>query len=280
MTTPHHRLYKALFMALLTVVFSFTPGCGSGGFILQKKDLTAIHNRLAGIEKDLRRQSRETENLLEACREEQQRMAECIEEHSVSPEKLEELKDLIQANHEETCRKLAATRQAGTRNDPEVKSRPAPKSPATDKLLVGRIEKVRLTPPGRIFHARIDTGATTSSLDARDIETFERDGDDWVRFKIADPETDDLYEVEKPIIRRVKIIQASSDEADRRPVIELQLQIGAIKLIEEFNLEDRAHLNYELLIGRNVLRDLMVVDVAQKFVTELPEEDKTGNGGQ
>jgi len=277
MTTPHCRLYKALFMAMLTVVFSFTTGCGSGGFILQKKDLTAINNRLAGIENDLWRQSKETENLLEECREEQQRMAECIEEHSVSPEKLEELKDLIKANHEETCRKLAATRQASTKNDPKVKSRPTPKSPATDKLLVGRIEKVRLTPPGRTFHARIDTGATTSSLDARDIETFERDGDDWVRFKIADPETDDLYEVEKPIIRRVKIIQASSDEADRRPVIELQLQIGTIKLIEEFNLEDRAHLNYELLIGRNVLRDLMVVDVAQKFVTELPEKNKNGN---
>ena len=126
MTTPHCRLYKALFMAMLTVVFSFTTGCGSGGFILQKKDLTAINNRLAGIENDLWRQSKETENLLEECREEQQRMAECIEEHSVSPEKLEELKDLIKANHEETCSKLAATRQASTKNDPKVKSRPTP----------------------------------------------------------------------------------------------------------------------------------------------------------
>ena len=277
MTTFHCRLYKALFMVMLTFCFGIPPGCGSGGFILQKKDLTAINNRLAGIENDLWRHSKETENLLEEGRNEQQRIADCIEENSVS---LEELKDMIKANHEETCRKLAATRQPNVKNDSKAEPRAIPKSMTTNKLLVGRIEKVRLTPPGRTFHARIDTGATTSSLDARDIETFERDGDDWVRFKIKDPESEDLYEVEKPIIRRVKIIQASSEEADRRPVIELQLQIGPIKLIEEFNLEDRAHLNYELLIGRNVLRDLMVVDVAQKFVTELPEEDKTGNGGQ
>lgn len=277
MTNFHCRLYKALFMAMLIFCFSFTPGCGPGGFLLQKKDLTAINNRLARIENDLWRQSEKTENLLEECRKEQQWLSECIEENSVS---LEELEDLIKNNHEETCRKLDADRQITANSDPKVKSRPALKSTGTDKLLVGRIEKVRLTPPGHTFHARIDTGATTSSLDARDIETFERDGDSWVRFKIKDAETDDLYEVEKPIIRRVRIIQASTSEADRRPVIELQLQIGTIRLIEEFNLENRAHLNYEVLIGRNVLQDLMVVDVAQKFITELPDENKNGNSAK
>ena len=277
MTAFQRRLYKLFFIALLIFCSSFAPGCSSGGFLLQKKDLATVNDRLAGIENDLWRQSSQISSLLEECRNEQLLLAERIEENARS---LENLEDLIKQNHRETCRKFAANRKYTAGSDPEVQSSPPLESTGTDKLLVGRIEKVRLTPPGRTFHARIDTGATTSSLDARDIETFERDGEDWVRFKIKDPESEDLYEVEKPIIRRVRIIQASSDEADRRPVIELQLEIGTIKLIEEFNLEDRAHLNYELLIGRNVLRDLMVVDVSQKFVNDLPEKDKNRNGAK
>jgi hypothetical protein len=55
-------------------------------------------------------------------------------------------------------------------------------------------------------------------------------------------------------------------------VIELQFQIGKIKRIEEFTLEDRAHLDYQVLIGRNILQDLMIVDVASKFIAPLQEE--------
>ncbi|MFW5936983.1 MAG: RimK/LysX family protein, partial [Desulfosalsimonas sp.] len=196
MTALQRRLYKVFFVALLTFCSSLLLGCSSGGFLLQKKDLTTVNNRLAGIENDLWRQSSQISTLLEENRNEQQRLAERIEENARS---LENLEDLIKQNHRKTCRKFAAIRKHTAGSDPEIQSSPILESTGTDKLLVGRIEKVRLTPPGRTFHARIDTGATTSSLDARDIETFERDGDDWVRFKIKDPESEDLYEVEKPI---------------------------------------------------------------------------------
>jgi hypothetical protein len=278
MTAFQRRLYKLSFIALLIFSSSFTTGCSFGGFLLQKKDLATVNNRLTGIENDLRRQSSQISSLLEECRNEQQLLTERMEENA---RLLKNLEDLIKQNHRETCRKFAANRKKHTaESDPEAQPSPPLKPTGMDKLLVGRVEKVRLTPPGRTFHARIDTGATSSSLDARDIETFERDGDDWVRFKIKDPESEDFYEVERPIIRWSKIIQASSDEADRRPVIELQLELGTIKLIEEFNLEDRAHLNYEVLIGRNVLRDLMVVDVSQKFLNDLPEIDTNRNGAK
>lgn len=143
-------------------------------------------------------------------------------------------------------------------------------SMSTDKLLVGEIEKVRLYPPGHIFNARIDTGATTSSLDARDIETFERDGSTWVRFKIAPPGKAGLDEIEKPVVRHVRILQSISSDTDRRPVVKLQFQLGRINLVEEFTLVDRDHLNHQVLIGRNILKDLIIVDVAEKFIVPLP----------
>ena len=50
------------------------------------------------------------------------------------------------------------------------------------------MEHVYISPPGILLTARIDTGATTSSIDARNIEPFERDGKRWVRFEVINPE--------------------------------------------------------------------------------------------
>jgi hypothetical protein len=187
------------------------------------------------------------------------------------------IQDQIEQAHNQTVKKLSVFQRnmrSEKQSDPDIQ--PALENIGTDKFLIGRIEEIRLTPPGRIFHARIDTGANTSSLDARNIEAFERDGNSWVRFEIQDPKEETRYTVEKPVVRHVLIIQASSEEKDRRPVIELQFQIGRVKRIEEFTLEDRTHMDYQVLIGRNILRDLMVVDVAQKFLAPLPPEKSNG----
>jgi hypothetical protein len=187
------------------------------------------------------------------------------------------IQNQIEQVHNQTVKKLSVIQGnmgSEPQSDPDVQ--PALENIGTDKFLIGRIEEIRLSPPGRIFHARIDTGANTSSLDARNIEVFERDGSPWVRFEIQDPKEETRYTVEKPIARHVKIIQASTDEKNRRPVIELQFQLGRVQRIEEFTLEDRAHMDYQVLIGRNILRDLMVVDVAQKFLVPLPPEKSNG----
>lgn len=146
-------------------------------------------------------------------------------------------------------------------------------SNSTDKQIIGELEYIRLMPPEGTYKARIDTGATTSSLDARDIETFERDGKDWVRFTMPAPDgQENDVELEEPVARFARIIQSSSEEDDRRPVVKLQFELGEIKRVAEFTLSDRSHLNYPLLVGRNILRDLLVVDVSQKHVTRLSKD--------
>jgi hypothetical protein len=134
---------------------------------------------------------------------------------------------------------------------------------APGKLVVGRRETVWLEELGLALPARIDTGAETASVDARDIELFERDGDDWVRFGIVHPDNGEVVVLERRLERRARIIQANTEEAERRPVVVLGIVIGNVRQNAEFTLSNRSHLDYQVLVGRNILSDVMVVDVSR-----------------
>lgn len=149
------------------------------------------------------------------------------------------------------------------------------------KVIVGELEKFYLAGPGHIYTARIDSGAETSSIHARNVKRFERDGRNWVRFEVPVPGADgEWVSMEREISRRVRVIQASAEEAERRVVVELQFAIGDHQQVAEFTLSDRANLTYEVLVGRNILRDVMLIDVGKEFATELPDtyRNKAANG--
>ena len=55
--------------------------------------------------------------------------------------------------------------------------------------IIGEVEPIYFLPMKSPFAARIDTGATTSSLDCQDVEYFERDGEKWVAFKLKNRKT-------------------------------------------------------------------------------------------
>ena len=94
---------------------------------------------------------------------------------------------------------------------------------------------------------------------------FERDGKDWVKFKI---EHDGVKskEIALPVERWVKIRQSSAEKSERRAVVESWIQIGDLKEKTEFTLADRTHLKFPLLLGRSFFKDVAVVDVSKKFV--------------
>lgn len=139
------------------------------------------------------------------------------------------------------------------------------------KLVVGEVEKFYLATPGLVLDARIDSGATTSSLHATNIQRFERDGENWVRFDILNPQSKETITLERELSRNAKIVQSNSEDAERRPVVELPFMIGNHRQSAEFTLSDRSHLTYPVLIGRNILRDVMLIDVGREYVTTLPE---------
>lgn len=140
-----------------------------------------------------------------------------------------------------------------------------------NKVVVGQVEWLWIEAVNRVYEARIDTGATTSSISALDITPFEKDGKRWVRFRLSPDDSDDSFEIEAPLVRYVKIRQASSDVLDRRPVASLTVRLGKMTEIAEFTLTDRTQMSYPILLGREFLQDVAVVDVARDNVQPKPE---------
>lgn len=70
------------------------------------------------------------------------------------------------------------------------------------------------------LRAKIDTGASTSSLHATDIEPFERDGEQWVRFTAHLGTVVQLRHrrCEAPLVTR-KTIKSSNGHAQMRYVV-------------------------------------------------------------
>lgn len=138
------------------------------------------------------------------------------------------------------------------------------------KLLLGAAEWVWLKAAGKPLRARIDTGASTSSISSANIETFERDGKDWVRFQLIE-EGSPSVEIESRLLRTVKIRQASMEKGERRYVVRLPIQLGEFIEEAEFTLADRANMRYPVLLGREFLRDVAVVDVSKKYTQAKPK---------
>ncbi|ROV58444.1 ATP-dependent Zn protease [Vibrio ponticus] len=133
------------------------------------------------------------------------------------------------------------------------------------KLILGEKEWVYIPGLEESFRARIDTGATTSSISAVDIKPFERDGKDWVKFKMEHDGVSSK-EISLPVERWVKIKQSSAEGSQRRAVVHAWIQIGDLKEKTEFTLADRTHLSFPVLLGRSFFRDVAVVDVSRKYV--------------
>ena len=141
----------------------------------------------------------------------------------------------------------------------------------TDKMVVGSLEAIRITPPGIVIAARIDTGADSNSLSATNLVFLERDGDDWVRFDFHDG--DETYRLERRVRRYVRVFQQSDAAGARRPVVLLRVQLGDILGNFVFNLSDRTHLKHAVILGRSLLMDLVMVDVSQEFLQPLPDAE-------
>ena len=134
---------------------------------------------------------------------------------------------------------------------------------ATDLVTAGWIEKAVIFPAQITLLAKLDTGAATTSINAIQPEFFERNGSEWVRFDITNKESTTAV-IEAPVIRTATIKRHFGNK-QTRPVIKIDICIGNVRKIEEVNLVNRSNLNYQLLVGRNFLKNNLLIDSAKTY---------------
>nr|WP_189672808.1 ATP-dependent zinc protease [Pseudomonas taiwanensis] len=149
---------------------------------------------------------------------------------------------------------------------------------AAEPTLYGRYEYIALPEIGETLKAKMDTGAYTASLSAKDIELFTRDGEEWVRFRLATKDADGkVYEHKLARISKIKNRADEEEEGDapelsKRPVVDLELCLGDVKRTVEVNLVDRSSFNYPLLVGAKALREFKAaVNPAKRFTAGKPD---------
>jgi ribosomal protein S6--L-glutamate ligase len=117
------------------------------------------------------------------------------------------------------------------------------------------------------IEARVDTGATHSSLNADDISQDEN----TVKFRFGD------YVYKFPLFRSSKIRTSDSSEAEVRPVIKVDMIINDITVKNvELTLNDRQHMKYDVLLGRSTLSSagVLIDPASQNIDTHSDEQNK------
>ncbi|ADJ29300.1 ATP-dependent zinc protease [Nitrosococcus watsonii] len=123
-----------------------------------------------------------------------------------------------------------------------------------------------------VAKVKMDTGALSSSLHATNLEYFQRDNTEWVRFTVdienQRGQKEKVQEIfEEPVYRFVTIT-SSNGESDRRPSVLMRLCLGGEIYEEQFTLNDRSDLTYPILLGRRTIEHLGLIDVTRTFTRQ------------
>ncbi|BAU77119.1 retropepsin-like aspartic endopeptidase RimB [Metapseudomonas furukawaii] len=138
--------------------------------------------------------------------------------------------------------------------------------------VIGLREWIALPELGMVgLRAKIDTGASTSTLHASDIVPFEKDGERWVRFTAhLGTLVQRRHRCEAQVVS-VKTIKSSNGLAQTRYVIRTLLALGDRAWPIEFTLACRKTMRYRVLLGSKALvQGQLVVNPALAYVQEKP----------
>jgi len=137
-----------------------------------------------------------------------------------------------------------------------------------DTLIIGWREWVSLPQLGLpAVKAKVDTGARTSAIHARDIKRVKRDGgQDWVEFTVQPIQRDTSIErrCEAPLLD-IRRVTDSGGHASDRYFISTELQLGSVIRTIEMTLSQRDDMLFRMLLGRTAMVPGIQVDPSQSF---------------
>ncbi len=129
--------------------------------------------------------------------------------------------------------------------------------------------------PIRRIKAKVDTGARSSSLHAFDVEFFEKESVEWVRFAVHPVQRREktLLRLEAPVLE-TRSVRSSSGQAEVRPVIETNVTLLGLTWPIELTLSDRGKMGFRMLLGRQAFRGRFLVDTGRSYYGGRPKKKK------
>lgn len=143
------------------------------------------------------------------------------------------------------------------------------------QVIIGRVERVDF-PDAGIFDvpAKIDTGAFRSSIASSDV--YEKDG--VLYFKLFAPNMEWYTGEEMSTNEFAKIeIENSFGHKEERYSIYLKVKIAKKVVRSNFTLSSRSEKIYPILLGRRLLKNRFLVDVAKG--SPIEDEETSSKGG-
>ncbi|ASJ74735.1 ATP-dependent zinc protease [Granulosicoccus antarcticus] len=137
----------------------------------------------------------------------------------------------------------------------------------SSSLVVGWREWVGLPQLGLpAIKAKVDTGARTSAIHARDIERVTRDGQDWILFTVQPIQRDTsiVRRCEAPLVDIRRVTDSGGHSAERY-FISTVLTMGPVTRTIEMTLSQRDDMLFRMLLGRTALVPNIQVNPASSF---------------
>ena len=115
--------------------------------------------------------------------------------------------------------------------------------------------------------AKVDTGATTSSLHAFQIEPYTHEHCHYVRFQIHPLQNrqDIVLSCSAPVLGKRRVTD-SGGHTEERYAIRTCVQFPEGSYDIDITLADRETMKYRMLLGRNALADRFIIDPAASYL--------------
>ncbi|WP_297692574.1 RimK/LysX family protein [uncultured Eudoraea sp.] len=117
------------------------------------------------------------------------------------------------------------------------------------------------------IRARVDSGARTSSIQAKEIKLIKKNGEDWVSFTVCPLQKNTKVQVQcsaKVLGRRS--IKGSFGISEDRLIIKTPITIGKDTFDVELSLANRNTMEFRMLLGREAMTNRFIINPAVKHL--------------
>lgn len=124
---------------------------------------------------------------------------------------------------------------------------------------------------------RVDSGAATSSIHCSHVKLIKKDNQNILHFyldakKGAPQQSFSVQDFKETVVRN------SSGKEEKRYVIKTHIKLFGRKIRTEFSLANRQKMSYPILLGRKLLKNRFIIDVAQKDLSAKRKIEKQKSG--